>query len=86
MSLLSLWKTKLGRIFTANKSPYRQCEVEFQNDSCNHGVTFDREAARGCDEHEVRRRWPRLDGACPLGCGYEGIGYAGKLHYVMGDW
>jgi hypothetical protein len=36
--------------------------------------------------HEVRRRWPRLDGKCPKGCGYEGICYASTAHYVAGDW
>ena len=35
---------------------------------------------------EVRRRWPRLDGYCPLGCGYHGIYYASMAHYVAGDW
>lgn len=53
---------------------------------CDHGVTFDAEAARGLDEQEVRRRWPRLHGTCPRGCGYVGIAYASALHYIMGDW
>lgn len=35
---------------------------------------------------EVRRRWPRLDGPCPLGCGYNGIAYVSVNHYHMGDW
>lgn len=35
---------------------------------------------------EVRRRWPRLSGACPLGCGYNGIAYASAEHYAAGDW
>lgn len=35
---------------------------------------------------EVRRRWPRLDGPCPLGCGYNGIYYASYEHYISGDW
>jgi hypothetical protein len=35
---------------------------------------------------EVRKRWPRLDGPCPLGCGFVGIGYASAEHYTMGDW
>lgn len=35
---------------------------------------------------EVRRRWPRLSGPCPLGCGYAGIYYASPEHYEMGDW
>ena len=53
---------------------------------CTHGVTFDRDAARGLDAREVRRRWPRLFGPCPLGCGFDGIGYASYEHYIMGDW
>lgn len=35
---------------------------------------------------EVRRRWPRLFGKCPKGCGYEGIYYASMEHLVAGDW
>ena len=35
---------------------------------------------------EVRKRWPRLDGRCPLGCGYSGIYYASYEHYIAGDW
>ena len=35
---------------------------------------------------EIRKRWPRLGGPCPLGCGYSGIYYASKDHYKMGDW
>jgi hypothetical protein len=35
---------------------------------------------------EVRRRWPRLHGECPKGCGYNGIAYASADHYAMGDW
>lgn len=35
---------------------------------------------------EIRKRWPRLNGICPLGCGYCGIYYASPEHYAMGDW
>lgn len=35
---------------------------------------------------EVRKRWPRLQGTCPKGCGFVGIGYASYAHYLMGDW
>jgi hypothetical protein len=35
---------------------------------------------------EVRRRWPRLMGPCPKGCGFNGIAYASWAHYTMGDW
>lgn len=53
---------------------------------CDHGVHFDADAARSLSTHEIRRRWPRLDGTCPLGCGFDGIAYASTLHYVAGDW
>jgi hypothetical protein len=70
---------------------------------CDHGVTFDLEAARKLLEdwepdspaafimgppgaREVRKRWPRLDGTCPKGCGYHGIAYASFEHYTYGDW
>jgi hypothetical protein len=35
---------------------------------------------------EVRRRFPRLDGVCPKGCGFHGIAYASVDHYRAGDW
>jgi hypothetical protein len=35
---------------------------------------------------EIRKRWPRLWGPCPKGCGYNGIAYASYAHYTMGDW
>lgn len=35
---------------------------------------------------EIRNRFPRLHGRCPLGCGFEGICYASTDHYVFGDW
>lgn len=53
---------------------------------CDHGVTFDEAAAAGLDAYEVRRRWPRLQGKCPKGCGFVGIAYASMLHYISGDW
>ena len=54
---------------------------------CDHGVTFDMEAAEAvADPVEIRRRWPRLEGTCPKGCGFNGIAYASKAHYVFGDW
>ena len=74
------------------------------SEECDHGVTFDAEAARELLKEapqaesplafilgnparlEVRRRWPRLDGACPKGCGYHGIAYASVEHYIMGGW
>ena len=53
---------------------------------CSHGVLFDPEAARTMNEDEVRRKFPRLDGRCPIGCGYSGIAYASVEHYIAGDW
>ena len=35
---------------------------------------------------EIRRRWPRLMGKCPKGCGFDGIAYASAEHYACGDW
>ena len=54
--------------------------------ACDHGVTFDQEAAEGLDTYEIRKRWPRLHGECPKGCGFSGIGYASYAHYIYGDW
>ena len=54
--------------------------------ACDHGLAFDSEAAHGLDAHEVRKRWPRLDGLCPKGCGFHGIGYVSYEHYICGDW
>lgn len=55
---------------------------------CTHGVTFDAQAAedRNIRPSAVRTLWPRLDGACPMGCGYEGIAYASFAHYLWGNW
>lgn len=61
--------------------------------ACDHGVTFDERAWHKADvgivmmtAEEVRKRWPRLDGDCPKGCGYRGIAYASRLHFIAGDW
>lgn len=63
--------------------PYRGHTVP----ECDHGVTYDRsQISAGAPAHEVRKKYPRLDGTCPLGCGYVGIAYASMEHYVMGDW
>lgn len=35
---------------------------------------------------EVRRRFPCLAGPCPKGCGFAGIAYVSKAHFVLGDW
>jgi len=45
------------------------------------------EAIVGNPAHaEVRKRWPRLFGPCPKGCGYNGIYSVSMQHYVAGDW
>lgn len=57
---------------------------------CDHGVTFDEvefhEANPPMSAWEVRKRWPRLGGRCPKGCGYSGIAYVSMMHYLAGDW
>ncbi len=34
----------------------------------------------------IRKRFPRLDGKCPKGCGFSGIAYASEEHFLYGDW
>ena len=34
----------------------------------------------------IRKRFPRLNGPCPKGCGFVGIAYASTAHYAWGDW
>lgn len=58
---------------------------EAAQQACDHGVTFD-EAGLGLSSATVRRQWPRLNGACPKGCGFSGIAYASPGHYIAGDW
>ena len=56
--------------------------------SCQHPQcvpAFDEDAARGLDEWEVQRRWPRFEGMCP-DCGALMIVYASAMHFAMGDW
>lgn len=53
---------------------------------CLHGLSFDHKEAKGLSVTEIRARWPRLYGPCPLGCGFDGIGYASSAHYILGDW
>jgi hypothetical protein len=61
--------------------------ADLDPDTCDHGITFDPEAAATVvDAYEVRKRWPRLYGDCPKGCGYTGIYYASYAHYIWGDW
>lgn len=51
--------------------------------ACDHGIVFDVAAAstETLTQEQVRKRWPRLDGKCPKGCGLQGIAYAGAAHY-----
>lgn len=35
---------------------------------------------------EIRKRWPRMEGQCPKGCGFYGCAYASYAHYIYGDW
>jgi hypothetical protein len=55
------------------------------HDGCTHGIAFP-EHARNLPVREIRKQYPRLDGQCPLGCGYFGIYYADMYHYIAGDW
>lgn len=67
----------------------KTCEVKHPSpdaNACDHGVTFDPEAAGGLSVAKIHQRWPRLSGLCPKGCGYCGIAYASEEHYLMGDW
>lgn len=63
----------------------RSSEEPATPNSCDHGVAFDEEA-KGLAPADVRARWPRLVGPCPKGCGFSGIAYASKAHFVCGDW
>jgi hypothetical protein len=59
---------------------------QYRRENCNHGVVYNSEEAAGRSSYEVREKFPRLSGYCPLGCGYYGVYYASFEHYVMGDW
>ena len=59
--------------------------INGEKSPCNHGITFD-DSGLNMDAGEVRRKWPRLFGPCPLGCGYNGIYYASWGHFIAGDW
>lgn len=62
--------------------------------ACDHGIVFDVAACEAMvetnggemDTAELRRRWPRLHGTCPKGCGFTGIAYASFAHMIWGDW
>lgn len=53
---------------------------------CDHGVEFNVEECACLTPHQVRNRFPRLDGQCPKGCGYCGIYYFSYEHQIYGDW
>lgn len=61
-------------------------EAPPETPKCDHGVVFPDDVDENMSVEEVRRRYPRLFGPCPEGCGFSGIAYASYLHYVMGDW
>ena len=77
----------VGCLILSNRLEYEiKIEATVKHLACFHGVHFDYEAAKDLSSHEVRIRWPRLSGLCPLGCGYNGISYASAEHYTCGDW
>ena len=59
-------------------------QLEKQN--CDHGLSFDIDIAEKLTTKEIREVFPRLNGLCPKGCGFNGIAYASKAHFVYGDW
>ena len=66
-----------------NKQIEEDSKEGCQHEKCT--VTYDAEAAKGLDEFEIRRRFPRFSGNCP-DCGVQLIKYASYEHYIMGDW
>lgn len=57
-----------------------------EKSNCDHGLSFDLDAAEHMTTQEIRKVFPRLYGLCPKGCGFNGIAYVSKAHYVYGDW
>ena len=53
---------------------------------CAHGVVFEHTKSQELSSEQVREKYPRLSGLCPLGCGYVGIFYASFEHFAAGDW
>lgn len=53
---------------------------------CDHGLVFDPEDAKNLKTPEVREKYPRLFGECPKGCGFSGVAYVSRAHYLYGDW
>lgn len=56
------------------------------DERCDHGLRFDEAEAEGLSASEVRRRFPRLFGDCPKGCGFRGIAYVSMHHFYAGSW
>ena len=53
---------------------------------CDHGVKFDQqEADKLTSDVEIRKKFPRFEGKCSA-CGFEGVAYASKMHYIYGNW
>ena len=46
---------------------------------------FDEAVAVALSSAAVRKKYPRWSGLCNQ-CGYNGIKYASKVHYIYGDW
>jgi hypothetical protein len=57
-----------------------------EKEKCDHGLFFDEELAKNMTVKEIRQMFPRLDGICPKGCGFDGFAYASYAHFVYGDW
>ena len=78
--IINEWLTRLLRLGRPAPTP------DAKQQPCDHGLTFHERKARYLSTAEIRKRWPRLFGKCPKGCGYEGIAYASWAHYHYGDW
>lgn len=66
-----------------------ELDAEESAPACDHGIEFNHEAALGMRNSDVRKRFPRLVGPCPKGCGVNGTIYASAAHYIFGgatDW
>jgi len=59
---------------------------KLEKEKCDHGLSFDIDVAERLSTQEVREIFPRLEGLCPKGCGFNGIAYVSKAHFVYGDW
>jgi hypothetical protein len=58
------------------------------NKDCKHEsikVNYDSDVAKNLTSYEVKKLYPRFQGACPE-CGQHLIKYASAEHYIAGDW